>query len=172
MNFASEQFFAGSRFSNQQHVGICGGNFTNGLQQILQSRAGTNDLIKPCAASEVFSQSLIFAIQVLKFEQSLQAFYQFLKANWLHKIIKGSGRKRFHCIFDSGVCRDDQHKDCGIDAVQLSQDFDTIAVGKLNVANSDIVVTLLSDANRFSCGGRSANFKTFPHQRIPRVSRE
>ena len=128
--------------------------------------AGPHNLIKARAAGQVVAESLIFAIEILELEESLQTLYQLFKANRLHQIVEGSGCKGFNGILYGRVRGDNQHEHRWIDAMKLAQDFYAVAVGKLNVTDPDIVIAFLGHTDGFGRSSGGTDFKTFTHQEL------
>ena len=94
VDFAGEEFFACSGFTDKQNVRIRRGDFANRVQSFLKDSAAADDLIETSTAVEVFAELLIFQVEILEFEKSLQAVHQFIKDDGLHEVIECSSRER------------------------------------------------------------------------------
>ncbi len=171
MDLPGKQLLPGACFTDQQHIGIRCCHFANRFQQVLKDLTAARDLIKSFGAIQVLPQLLVFTVEFLKLKQTLQATHQLVKVDRLHQIVEGPCRERFHRVFNGGVGRNDEHEHGRIDAMQASQQLDTVAIRQLNIADSHIKITLADHGQGFFHGPGRRHPESFPGhefgQRVP-----
>ena len=139
---AGEEFLAGPRFADQQHVGIGDRDLADRLLQVGQDFARADDLVEIAATGQLAPQHLVFDVKLPVAVEPIELVGEVLEDHGLDEVIEGPGLEGLDGVLDRGVGGDDQHRRFEVHLLQPSQEREPVAVGKLHVADRDVEIAL------------------------------
>ena len=152
VNGACKEFLAGAGFADEQHVGVCHGDFCDGVLQFLKRLGGADDLIEVAGLGEFPAELLVFEVEVAVVEDALELVFEVFEDDRFDEVVERSRLECFDRVLDGRIGGDDEDEGGGVDLVEAAEECDAVAVGELDVADGDLKVVFTGEGEGFGDG--------------------